>query len=109
MDVGEDQLHARQAAGAQGAARAGPEGATLRIPNLDTEAFTLAVGGHPDRDHDRLGHVATVEACLPLGGIQEHVRVGVSIKVPFLERDHLFVEVGADPRHLGLAGPRRHP
>jgi hypothetical protein len=40
---------------------------------------------------------------------QEHVKVGVGLKGPAAERGDLLIQVGTDPRHLGLGDPGIDP
>ena len=103
--VADDQLHPAQAAGLQRAQERGPERPVLGVTDVEPEHLPAPVGGHPGRDHDRLGHHPTVHPGLAVGGVEEHVRVGDPGQRPVPERPDLLVEVRADPGDLGLADP----
>ena len=97
VGVGDDQLHAGQAAGLEGAQERGPERAVLAVPDVDAEDLAVAVGADADRDDHGLGDDLVVHPGLAVGRVQEHVRVGRRGKGAAAERGDLVVQVRADP------------
>jgi hypothetical protein len=79
--VGDDQLHAVQAAGLQRAQEPGPERAVLAVTDVEAEDLAAPIGAHPGGHHHRLGGdpgapaaPIPADAGLAVGGVQEHVR-----------------------------------
>ncbi len=105
MGVGDDQLHPAQAAGAQAAQEAGPEGGVLGVADGQAEHLTDAVGGDAGGDDDRFGHDVGAVVGLHVGGVQEQVGELDVIEAAFTELADGDVELGTDPRHVTL----RHP
>ena len=74
MRVGDDQLRAGQAAGAQAAEEAGPERAVLAVADVEPEHLPVPVSGHAGRHDHGLGDDTVIDGGLAVGGIQEHIR-----------------------------------
>src|SRR5215211_2174657 len=103
--VGDDQLHAAEAALDQAAQEAAPEG--LRLGLADVERDHLAVAGvvHAIGEHQRLAHDAARVAHLLDLRVQPQVRIA-ALERAVAEGVDLLVETGADPRHLALRDPQ---
>ena len=56
VGVGDDEPHARQAAGPQRAQERRPEGAVLAVTDREPEHLAIALRGHAGGDDDGLGH-----------------------------------------------------
>ncbi len=95
-----------QAALHQAAEKRRPEGAILRRADVDAEDLALALAGDPDRDHGRQAGHAPVHPHLVVRRVDPQVRV-LARERPRPKRRHQRVELGADPRHLGLRHRRR--
>jgi hypothetical protein len=106
--VGDDEADTGQAAFPRRAQELGPEGLGLAVPDRDAEHFAAAILGDAGRDDDGLGHDLVVESGLDVGGVEKEAGEPDVIQGPAPERVELFVEAGADPRHLalGYAGVR---
>jgi hypothetical protein len=102
VGVGDDQLGAGEPTGLEGAQERGPEGAVLRVADRAAEHLAVPVGGHAGGDHHRLGDDPAVDPRRAVGGVEEHVGKRGLGQRPVPEGTHFFVEVGADPAHLGL-------
>ena len=97
MVVGDHQLHAAQAPGAQALEERGPEGVVLAVTDLDTEH--LAVPGRGDAGGDYHGprHDPAPHPALEVGGIGEHIGEAGVVEAPVAEGVEVAVELGADP------------
>lgn len=102
VGVGDHQLDPVQAAGLERAQERGPERSVLTVADVEPQDFPVAVGTDRGGDHDRLGDHPPVHPGLAVGGVEEHVGVGVGLQGPAAERGDFLVEVGTDPRHLTL-------
>ena len=105
VGVGDDQLHAGEAALDEAAQEAAPERFGLGL--ADVEADHLAVAGlvHGVGEHQRLADDAAAVADLLDLGVEPQVRVA-ALERPVAERVDLLVEAGADPRDLALGDPQ---
>jgi hypothetical protein len=83
--VGDHELHAAQAAGAESLEERGSEGAILRVTDVDTEDLSVAGGGHAGGDDHGAGHDPTPDPALQVGGDPAAVGGGV---------EHLHARVG---------------
>ncbi len=106
MMIGDHQLHAREAPGAQAFEERGPERAVFAVADIDTEDLAVAGRGDPSRDHDRPRHHPAPDPALDVRGVAKHVRELDMAERPAPERVEVGVELRADPRHLALGDPR---
>jgi hypothetical protein len=102
MVIGDDELHAAQPAGAQASEEGGPEGAVLRVADVDAEHLAVAGGGDTGGDHHGAGHDPAPDPALEVGGVDEHVREPGVVQGPVPERLKVPVQVDADPTDFAL-------
>jgi hypothetical protein len=105
VGVGDDQLDAVQAAGAQVAQELGPERFGLAVADGAAQDLAVAVRAHSGGDHHGLGHDPAVDSGLAVGGIGEHIRERLVVQWAGPPRGHLTVQLGADAGHLALGHP----
>ena len=96
VGVGGHQAHTAQPAVDQPGQELAPERLVLRVADVDTEDFAMAVGTQPGGDHDRLGHDVAVLADVDVGGVQPHVHERLVIKPPCAQHGDVGVDPGAD-------------
>ena len=102
MGVGDDQLHAAQAAARQGAEEVEPERLRLRAADRHAEDLAPAVGVHADRDGHRDGDDAPGLADLHVGGVEPEIGP-VALDGAGEEVAHPLVDLGAEARDLAAA------
>ena len=71
--VRDDQLHAGEAPGAQGAQEATPEGLVFGVADVEAQDLPAPVGSDPGGDDHGLGGHVVVVADVQVGGVQEDV------------------------------------
>src|SRR6478735_9739201 len=74
MRVGDHQLGAGEAAGAQPAQERDPERAVFGVADFDAEDFTIAAASHAGGHYHRPAHDPATDPSFDIGGVQEHVR-----------------------------------
>lgn len=99
--VGDDQLHATQAAVGQAAQEGLPERLSLRGANIHAQHFAPAVAVHAHGDDHRDADDASLLPDLHIGGIDPQVRP-IAFDGTMEERIHAGVDLLAQPRHLAL-------
>ena len=95
--VGDHQQRAAQAAGAQIAQEPRPGVGGLGRRGVQPDEDRLAVGGDAPRGEHRLGrgaHVVAKEA-----GVKQQIVQLQLVETTLLPDGHLFLDLGADPRH----------
>jgi hypothetical protein len=103
--VADDQLHAVETAGLEPAQERGPERAVFAVADVEAEHLTPPVTGYPGGDDNGLGQHTMVDAGFAVSRIQEDVAKRLLTQRPISERGALDVELGADPRYVGLGDP----
>ena len=104
MGVGDDQLHAPQAAVAQTAQKLRSERLGFAVPGGHAEHLAAAVGVDAHRDNDGNRDDALVTPGANIGRIEPQIRL-LALNRPVQEGLHPFVDVLAEPRDLALADP----
>ena len=104
VGVGDDELHAAQAAAGELAQELDPERLGLRRADVHAEHLAPAVGVDADRDDHRHRDDPPVLAHLQVGRVDPEVGP-VALQRPLEEGRHPLVDLGAEPAHLAL----RHP
>ena len=66
------------------------------------QSFPATVRGDAQREHDRRGHDAVVDAYFAVGRVEEHIRVAQRGRVPVTERADFGIEAAADARDFGF-------
>lgn len=109
VGIRDHQLRSGQPAGFDRAEEGSPERAVLGVPDAEAEDLTTSVGGDAGGDHDRLGHHAgafavtgATDSGFAVGRVEEDVGEVLLAQRPIGEPGNLLVEIGADPRDLGL-------
>ena len=102
VGVGDHQLHPAQAAGPQAAQERRPEGPVLGVADRQAQHLAAAVGAHAGGDHHRLDSRRAGPR-----GPSGRWRRGTGREAAVAERAvaegaDVLVELGADPRDLGL-------
>ena len=105
MGVGDDQLHAAEAALDQTAQEAAPEGFGLALADVEADHLTVAGLVHGVGEHQRLWHHAAAVSDLLDLGVQPQVRV-TALERPVAKRVDLLVQALADARDLALGDPQ---
>ncbi len=105
MSVRDNQLHTREAALDEAAEEAAPERFRFGFADIEADHFPVAGLVHGVGKHERLPHHPAAVADLLDLRVQPQVRVA-ALERPVAERLHLFVQAGADPRHLALGDPQ---
>jgi len=107
MSIGDDELHAPEAAPGKLAEKGRPERLCLRRPDIETQdlAPTIAVGSDRYDDGDR--HDPALLAHLHVGGVDPEIGP-VALDRPVEEGFHPFVDFLAEPADLALRDPG-HP
>jgi hypothetical protein len=106
MGVGDDPLHARQAAAHQTAQELDPEGGGFRLPQAQPEDLAAAVLIDAGGDYRGARHDAPSLAKLDVGRIEPAVGP-LAVQRPLEERQHARVDVLTQSRNLRL-GDARH-
>ena len=90
-----------------------PEVLRLGVADRAAQHLPAPVGGHAGGDHHGLGDhpgalavLVAADAGLAVRGVQEHVGERLLAQVAGVERGHVGVQLGADPRDLTLGDPR---
>jgi hypothetical protein len=102
VGVGDDQLHTLEPAGLQAPQERGPGGTILAVAHPKAEDLAAAIPAHPGGHDHGLGDDPPVDPGLAVGGVQEHIREGLTGQGTVPEGRHLVVEVGADAADLAL-------
>jgi hypothetical protein len=100
--VGKHQPHPGQASFSQVTQEFGPGCLGLAVTDEDTQDLPKTVLGDPRGDHHGAGDDLMPDAGLEIGGIQIDVGEAGVVQRPGAERRQGLVQVGADPRDLGL-------
>jgi hypothetical protein len=96
--IGDDQLHAAEAALAERLEEAAPEHLVFAVADVDPKHLAVAGGGDPGGDHDgHRAHLAGLVADMQAGGVQVGVGELDVIQPAGAERPNNLVEPGADP------------
>src|SRR5918995_4258096 len=101
VGVGDDQLHALQAAAHQTAQELDPEGGGFRLPQAEPEDLAAAVLVDAGGDYRGDRHDAAILADLDVGRIEPEVGP-LAVQRPLEERQHAGVDVLAQRRDLRL-------
>lgn len=107
MGIGDDKLHAAQAAARQLAQELRPDRLGLRGAYLHAQHLAPAVAIDADRDDDGDGDDAATATDLQVGGVDPQIRP-VAFDRSLEEGFHLAVDLFAQPRDLAL-GDAAHP
>ena len=102
MLVGDDELHAIQAAGPEGAQELKPERFGLDLAEVQADDLAHAVCADGVGDHQRLGHHTRAVADLDVLSVQPQVRVG-ALKRARPELLDMLVKVAAQAADAILA------
>jgi hypothetical protein len=101
VGVGDDELHAAQAAAGELAQELHPERLGLRGPDVHAENPAPTVCVDADRDDHRHRDDAPVPADLQIGRVDPEVGP-VALRRPIEERRDPLVDLSAEPAHLAL-------
>lgn len=107
--IGDDELHAAQAAIGERAEEVGPERLRLGRPGGDAQHLALAVLVDRDGDYRGTADDPAAVADLQVGGVKPEIRPA-PFERPAEEGVHAGVDLGAEPRDLALrhaAGAQR--
>src|SRR5438105_13250000 len=103
--IGDDQLHAAQAAAGQAFEEGGPEGLSFARTDVQTDDLSLALGVHRHGDYCGNRNDAAALALLEVGGVQPEIRP-VADKGAVEEGADALVDVLAQLAHRAFADPR---
>jgi hypothetical protein len=101
VSVGNDQLHALEAAANQSAQELDPEGGGFRLAQTEPEDLAAAILVDAGGDYCRNRHDAAILADLDVGRIKPEVGP-LAVQRPLEERQHAGVDVLAQRRDLRL-------
>lgn len=102
MGVRDHQLDATKAESLVQAHGFGPERLCHRFSALLPEDLPPSARRAPNRKDDSLGDDPEADTGLTVGGVEEHVRVGLIRQRAVPKRRNALIGVRADPRHLAL-------
>jgi hypothetical protein len=103
--VGDNELHAGEAARHQRAKERAPERLRLCLADVECDHLAVARLVHPIGEHETLAHDPAAVSNLLHLRIKPQVRVA-ALQRPLTEGVDLLVEPGADPGDLALGDPQ---
>jgi hypothetical protein len=106
MAIGDDEADASKSPFSQTTQKRRPEGPVFAVPDINPEHLTIAIGAHAGGNDDGPGDHPATDTSFHIGGVTEQVGELAMVEAPCAEGLELFVELGTDPRGLGLRDTR---
>jgi hypothetical protein len=105
--IGDDKPDTSEPALAKRSEKRSPKRPVLGVADVTSEHLAVAIGGDSGDDDDRSRDDTGTDSALHVGGVTEQIGEGDVIELSLPEAVQVLVELGTDPRHLGLGDPRR--
>ena len=104
--IGDDEADTGKPTLTKPAQKRRPERPVLGVADVAAQHLAIAVLADPRHDDDSSRDDAVADAGFYVGGVAEQIGEGGVVESSLPEDGHLLVELGTDPRHLGLRDPR---